>query len=483
MTKPLVNRRRFLQSTTLAAAAGAVAPLWIPSSRTLADEAKSPNARLRLGCIGTGDRWQAVGPNAMKFATCVAVCDVDAAHAAKGKEVGLKMNEMYGQKEAQIDVYEDYQKILERKDIDVVTIVTPDHWHSKIAIEAMQAGKDVYCEKPLTLTINEGKQIVKVLKETKRVFQVGTQQRTEMKQNFLKAIAMIRDGRIGTVKKVTCSIGGAPSSEAIPVVATPAGLNWDKWLGQAPLVDYRFKDTGSRYGNSRCHYEFRWWYEYSGGKMTDWGAHHVDIASWAIGMDQTGPTSVGGWGKHPVPYKDGVPTLDDRYNTATDFDVTVMCPNDVEMHIVNDLTDEQKMMVKLTRVKDGKEELADGNGILFEGTEGVFHVSRSQLRGPAFDALMDKPLPEGALEKVYGGKLPESHMANFIECVGTRALPISDVFSHHRAMTVCHLANIAIRLDRKINWDSTTEMITGDDAAAAWMGREQRKGYEINVSI
>ena len=214
VTQPLVNRRRFLQYTTLPAAAGAVAPLWIPSSRTLADEAKSPNARLRLGCIGTGDRWQAVGPNAMKFATCVAVCDVDAKHAARGKEVGLDQNEKASQK-AQIDVYEDYQKILERKDIDVVTIVTPDHWHSKIAIEAMQAGKDVYCEKPLTLTIDEGKQIVKVLKETKRVFQVGTQQRTEMGQNFLQAIALIRDGRIGTVKKVTCSIGGAPSSEAI----------------------------------------------------------------------------------------------------------------------------------------------------------------------------------------------------------------------------------------------------------------------------
>ncbi len=479
MTQPLVNRRRFLQTTTLAAAAGAVAPLWIPSSRTLADDAKSPNARLNLGCIGTGDRWKSVGPAAMKFATCVAVCDVDASHAAEGKEIGLKMNEMASQK-AEIDVYEDYQKILERKDIDVVTIVTPDHWHSKIAIEALRAGKDIYCEKPLTLTINEGKQIVKVLKETNRVFQVGTQQRSEMGQMFLRAIAMIRDGRIGTVKKVTCSIGGAPSCDAIPVAPAPTGLNWEKWLGQAPVVDYRMKEGGGKWGNSRCHYEFRWWYEYSGGKMTDWGAHHVDIASWAIGMDQTGPTSVGGWGKHPVELKDGVPTQDDRYNAATDFDVTVMCPNDVEMHIVNELSDDQKKLCGLVN-KEGKFE--GGNGILFEGTDGVFHVSRGKLSGQAFDALKDKPLPEDALSKVYGGKIPESHMANFFECIGTRALPISDVFSHHRAMTVCHLANIAIRLDRKLNWDSVAEMITGDDKAAAWMGREQRKGYEIDVAI
>ncbi len=478
MTPPLVNRRRFLQTTTLAAAAGAVAPLWIPSSRTLADDAKSPNARLKLGCIGTGDRWDADGPAAMKFATCVAVCDVDANHAEKGKKVADENNMKHGQK-ADVDVYEDYQKILERKDIDVVTIVTPDHWHSKIAIEALRAGKDIYCEKPLTLTINEGKQIVKVLKETKRVFQVGTQQRTEMGQLFLRAVAMIRDGRIGTVKKVTCSIGGAPSCDAIPLAPVPSGLNWEKWLGQAPVVDYRMKE-GGRWGNSRCHYEFRWWYEYSGGKMTDWGAHHVDIASWAIGMDQTGPTSVGGWGKHPVPLKDGMPTLDDRYNAATDFDVTVMCPNDVEMHIVNELSDDQKKLGGLVN-KEGK--LEGGNGILFEGTDGVFHVSRGKLSGPAFDALKDKPLPEDALSKVYGGKIPESHMANFFECIGTRALPISDVFTHHRAMTVCHLANIAIRLDRKINWDSKAEMITGDEAAAKWMGREQRKGYEIDVAI
>ncbi|MFN9294751.1 MAG: Gfo/Idh/MocA family oxidoreductase, partial [Planctomyces sp.] len=138
-------------------------------------------------------------------------------------------------------------------------IVTPDHWHSKIAIEALRAGKDVYCEKPLTLTIDEGKQIRKVLEETKRVFQVGTQQRSEMALRFLHAVAMVREGRIGELKTVTCAIGGAPSSGEIPVAEVPKELNWDMWLGQAPLTDYRFKATNGRYGNSRCHYEFRWW--------------------------------------------------------------------------------------------------------------------------------------------------------------------------------------------------------------------------------
>ena len=246
MSRTHSSRRQFLKNASTAAAAGAVMPYWFSTQRTLADDAaSSPNERLRLGCIGTGDRWKAVGPAAMQFATCLAVCDVDASHAEEGKRIAADRNGKAGYKGQHIDVYEDYQKILERDDIDVVTIVTPDHWHSKIAIEAMQAGKDVYCEKPLTLTINEGKQIIKVRKETGRVFQVGTQQRTEMGQRFVGAIAILRAGRIGELKKVVCDIGGAPTSGALPVVAPPSELNWDKWLGQAPYVDFRLKEAAT----------------------------------------------------------------------------------------------------------------------------------------------------------------------------------------------------------------------------------------------
>ena len=342
-----------------------------------------------------------------------------------------------------------------------MTIVTTDHWHSKIAIEAMQAGKDVYCEKPLTLTIEEGKLINKVQQETGRVFQVGTQQRTEMGQRFLQAIAMIRDGRIGDVERVTCNIGGAPVCDPIPVTDVPSGLNWDMWLGQAPMVDFRYKE-GGRWGNTRCHYEFRWWYEYSGGKLTDWGAHHVDIAQWAIGQNGPGqgvvsvePLMV----HHPVDFKDGMPVQDDRYNTADKFHIKCMFPGGVEMNIVSNSP--------------------DGNGILFEGTNGRFHVARSRTKGKPFEDLKDKPLPENAIAEVYGGKQPTNHMANFIECVKTRALPISDVHTHHRALTTCHLSNIAIRLGRALKWDAQNEQIIGDDVANAWQSRQQRKGYEI----
>jgi predicted dehydrogenase len=396
----------------------------------------------------------------MKFGDCVAVCDVDANHAGQARDRVKSIQSR------DVDVCEDYRKILDRKDVDVVTIVTPDHWHSKIAIEALQAGKDVYCEKPLTLTIHEGRQIIKVLEETKRVFQVGTQQRSEMGERFLQAIALIRDGRIGTVRKITCDIGGSTDSGHIPVAPVPKGLNWEMWLGQTPLVDYRVRPQDGRGAPpSRCHYEFRWWYEYSGGKMTDWGAHHVDIAQWAIGQngDGQGPVSVEGTAKHPVPFEKGYPTMDDRYNAATEFDVTVMFPNGVEMHIVD--------------------HSRDGNGILFEGTEGRFHVSRGDMKGKPIEDLATRPLPDGAVQAVYGGKEPGDHMRNFMDCVKSREVPVSDVWSHHRAMTTCHLANIAIRLGRRIEWDPVAQQVIGDPEAAQFQAREQRKGYEINVSV
>jgi len=459
------TRRSFLKTSVAAGAASAM-PYWFTSAQSTAFAYQSASERPVVGCIGTGSRWGAVGPQSFNFADCAAVCDVDSNHAGAAKERVAGIQKKAG-RDRKIDVYEDYRKVLDRKDIDIVTIVTPDHWHSKIAIEAMQAGKDIYCEKPLTLTINEGKQIIKVLNETKRVFQVGTQQRTDFGRRFLHAIAMIRDGRIGDVRKITCNIGPSTDSGAIPVADIPSGLNWDMWLGQCPVVEYRSKPDGSsnkRYPASRCHYEFRWWYEYSGGKMTDWGAHHVDIAQWAIeqnGPDQGVVSVEPVMHEHPVPFKNGMPLQDDRYNAATKFDVKCMFANGVEMHIVS--------------------HSSDGNGILFEGTRGRFHVGRGRTKGAPFEQLTDNPLPEDAIANVYGGKEPTSHMQNFMDCVKSREKPVSDVWTHHRAMTTCHLANISIRLDKTLEWDPKTEQITNDPSLNSWQAREQRKGYEINV--
>ena len=199
--------------------------------------------------------------------------------------------------------------------------------------------------------------------------------------------------------------------------------------------------------------------------MTDWGAHHVDIGMWGLGMDNSGPISVEGTANHPVPFKNGMPTISNRYNVATNFNVVAKFANGAEL-IIRD---------------DGE------NGCHFEGTEGNMFVSRSKLSGPAVDDLANNPLSESLLKELYKGKEPKgggnAHMENFFDCVRDRGLPVSDVYSHHRAMTTCHLANIAIRLGRKIEWDPQTEQIINDNDAAHWIGREQRKGYEINVSV
>jgi predicted dehydrogenase len=477
------NRRQFLQHGAGVVAASAVTPYLFTSTTA---RAQSANDKHVFGCIGTGSRWRAVVQGAMKHGDVVAVCDVDKEHLEQG-------NKLVGGK---AEMFEDYRKILDNKKIDVVTIVTTDHWHTKIAIEAMQAGKDVYCEKPLTLTIDEGKLINKVQKETKRVFQVGTQQRSEMSgkdetghvhaMQFLKAVALIQSGSVGKVKRIHCFIGGGPVSESIPKVEVPKRLNWDMWLGQAPKTDFRATmlpgGKDHPFGKTRVHYEFRWWYEYSGGKLTDWGAHHVDIATWMIGMDAEGmgPISVEPiHATHPVKLDaKGMPTADDMYNVATTFAIKATFPNGVEMIIC----DSPKSAKDLKMIDGNGKEFNDNNGIYVEGDKGTLFVSRGRLYGTGVAALKEKPLDDAVLSKLYKGKKPGSgHMTNFIDCVRDRGTPASDVHTHHRAMTTCHLSNIAIRLNRTLKWDAVKEEIVGDADANAMQKREQRKGYEIKA--
>lgn len=461
------NRRQFLQQSAGVVAASLATPYFTSSS--FAADAPKNSDRHVIGCIGTGDRWKAVVRGALQHGDVVAVCDVDKNHLEEG-------NKIVGGK---AEMFEDYRRVLDNKKIDVVTIVTTDHWHTKIAIDAMKAGKDVYCEKPLTLTIDEGKLINKVQKETGRVFQVGTQQRSEMSgkdetgfthpTQFLKAVGLVQSGAIGKIKKVYCFIGGVHASGSIPTAAVPEGLNWDMWLGQAPKEEFRYSAGSTKWGNSRCHYQFRWWYEYSGGKLTDWGAHHVDIATWAIGMDKSGPTEIiPVMAKHPVPLKNGMPTQNDAYNVATEFEIHALFPGDIEMVIRN-------------APDPNGPKVPEANGIYFEGDKGTLFVSRSKLIGAAAVALKEKPLSDELIKKLYKGKTPGNHMANFIQCVRDRGEPVSDVHTHNRAMTTCHLSNIAIRLDRKLKWDAVKEEIVGDSDANGWLKREQRKGYEINA--
>jgi len=449
------TRRRFLQGVVATGAVGAVFPV---TSRAFAQQ--SPNERPVFATIGLRNQGWTITNKSFKFADFAALADVDANVLGDNVE---KTEKKQGKKP---DAYKDYRKVLDRKDIDAVMIATPDHWHTKIAIEAMLAGKDVYCEKPLTLTIDEGKLIEQVVKQTGRVFQVGTMQRTESDQRFLKAIALIRAGRIGTVKKVTCGINGMIASPKIPVTEVPSGMDWDLWLGPAPEVAYRaLPEMREGYGGgvplySNCHYSFRNWHEYSGGKLTDWGAHHVDIACWALGASDTGPSKITPLSYNlPVEYKDGHPVVDDQYNAATNFNIRVDMPNGVEMIITSE----------------------GDNGILFEGTKGRFFVNRGRLAGKPVEDLESNPLPEGAVEEVYGGEVSANHTANFIEGMRSREQPISDVWSHNRMLEICHLSNIAMRLGRELPWDPVKREVIGDTQANTFLSRENRKGYEINM--
>lgn len=448
------TRRRFLQGVAAAGTFG------ILTTEGRAAGYTSPNARPVFATIGLRNQGWAITSKSFRFADFAALADVDENVLGANVEKTKK-----AQKKAP-DAYADYRKVLDRKDIDAVMIATPDHWHTKIAVEAMLAGKDVYCEKPLTLTIAEGKLIEKVVKQTGRVFQVGTMQRTESGQRFLQAVALVKAGRIGTVKRVTCGINGMNPSEQIPVVDVPDGLDWDTWLGPAPKVPYRaLPEIRKGYGGgvplySNCHYAFRNWHEYSGGKLTDWGAHHVDIACWALGASETGPSAITPLEfTLPVEYKDGHPVVDDRYNAATKFRIRADMPNDVEMIITSE----------------------GDNGILFEGTKGRFFVNRGRISGRPVEDLKKNPLPEGAVEDVYGGKVSANHTANFIEGMNARTQPISDVWTHNRMLEICHLSNIAMRLNRPLKWDPEKREIIGDAQANSFLSRENRKGFEIDM--
>jgi len=448
------TRRQFLKASAGISAAGIIAPYIPTSSRA---KARSANDGLGVLAIGVRGRGGGIGRAAGKYGRVVACCDVDTASIDKFLE------ELVKQQQSKPDIYKDYRKALERKDVDIVTIGTPDHWHTAILIAAMKAGKDVYCEKPMTLTIDEGKKICKAAEQTGRVVQVGTQQRTEYKQMFLKAVAIARSGRLGQKLTATCAIGGGPTGGPFPVTEPPQTLDWDFWLGQAPKVPY---------SEQRCHGKFRYWLEYSGGKMTDWGAHHVDIAQWAIGAENTGPIEIEGQGQFPqgrqmtlamITRKEAPTDIPNGYNTATKFSVTLDFANG------NTIV-----------VRDGP-----GNGILLQGEKGRIYVSRRELTGLPIEEIEASEKQTSWLHnqviELYNGRQPSTHMENFIQSVRRRSESISDVFTHHRAVSSCHMCNIALLLNRKLRWDPEAEDFISDPKASAMLSRPQRKPYTIDT--
>jgi len=399
----------------------------------------SRNRMERLAIGGIGLRYQgSVDLHiARSFGDVVAVCDVD-------KNVRDQAKASFG---SHPKSFENYKDLIAMNNVDAVIIATPDHWHVKIAADALRAGKHVYVEKPITLTVAEGKFLREVVRETGKVLQVGSWQRSDSR--FRLAVEMVRAGRIGKLQKVDVVLGKNKIGGPFKPTRPPKNFNWNLWQGQTPNVPYV---------EERSHYTFRWWLEYSGGQMTDWGCHHIDIAQWAINEYPTKIEAEGNW-----PAKQN-----HAYNVPVDFTVHYEYPNGIKMS-----------------VKD-----TGRNGIMFTGSEGRVFVNRGSLSGKPVEDLKNNPLvrrnfklyPFDNLERPErAGKLVSivNHMGNFVDCIQANEEPISDFESQHRSATTCHLGNISLQLGRKLKWDAKGEKFVGDKAADDLLQREQRKAFEV----
>ena len=457
-----LSRRQFLKAgAALTASAFAAPALYL--------KAQTPSNRVRVGFVGTGQqgRWNCI--DFINVSDLVAICDLDEAY---GIAPAMKIARIADQKP---DIYSDYRRVLDRKDIDIVGIATPDHWHTKIIVESLMADKHVFCEKPLTLTVEEGTLIRNANKKHNKVIQVGTQQRA-MKV-FQTAVLIVQKGYLGEIKRAVCHIdGGDVSDGPVPKADVPATLDWNTWLGQAAYRDYlATKELTPRANfiypkNTNGHHQFRWWFDFAGGKFTDWGAHHVGIALWALkqGNPGQGPEKfIPVIAEHPVPMENGYPMVHDQYQTATRFQVDCPMPGGTLLQVVS--------------------HSEHGNGIFFEGTKGNMHVNRSRIKGNVYEneKVQDTFTEEDYASLSYGKKLNwelvggSFHKQNMIDCIKEGGLPVSDINTDVQQINLCHLACIATRLKRELVWNAKMETFVNDDAANTFLAREQRKGFEI----
>jgi predicted dehydrogenase len=437
------TRRSFLKSTTLTAAAMGL-PQWFVEQTTCLAAAEavstSPNERPGIALIGCGGQGRGIAQMGALFGRVVAVCDADEGHAAAAAA-------QFGGAAK----YRDFRKLLERSDVDVIFNATPDHWHTLINLAAMKAGKDVYCEKPLTLTIDEGKRLVTLSRQTKRILQTGSQQRSDGK--FLLACELIRNGRLGKLQRIIVGLPRGPREGPFAPAPVPPALDWDYWQGQTPSVPYV---------PQRCHGSFRFWYEYSGGLMTDWGAHHMDIAQWANDTERSGPVEIEG--------KSLSEMIPDGFTTAAQFRVEYRYANGVQLIATSE---------------------AGYNGVRFEGTDGWLYVTRGDLQASK-DELIEEPLPASATklyrtrgEVLKNGEISwhksDNHVRNLFDCIRSRQPAICEAEIGHRSASVCHLGVISLRLGRKLKWDPSGEKFVDDKEADQWLAREQRKPWSYDT--
>ena len=412
-----IHRRRFLKRALAAGAASAAAPLVIPSR---ARAAPGPNERIGVGYIGLGARGNHILHHLPEDAQIVALCDVDARRVAAAA------------RDRPCATYGDYRKLLENKDVDAVVITTPDHWHALQSIAACEAGKDVFCDKPLSLTVAEGRKMVEAARRHKTVFQVGPQQRSI--PAAIRACEFVRSGGLGKLKEVHVTNNRTSRDCDLPGEPVPEGLDWEMWLGPASRRPFHSKIyNGSRQRDWMGWMAFRPW---SGGMMTSWGAHGMDLMQWGLGMDQSGPSQV-------KPLSEGL-TCQLEYTY----------PGGV--------------VVKLDEAPQG--------GAIFVGTKGKVTVACGV-------ATYDPPeLAKGAPPnepKLFPGTTAPIHTRQWLACIRTRKGLTCDVEIGHRTATACHVGNIARWLGRVVRWDPAGEQFPGDDEANALLSRPMRDPWRL----
>jgi len=414
------TRRGFLQQSSTWAATGIGLPYFVPSSALAAPGRSGANDRIGVGFIGVGGRARQLIDHLPDEGQIVAICDVYRKRA----------EETNAEKKANWPIYADYHELLERPDVDAVVVATPDHGRVLPCIHACQAGKDIYAEKPLTLTIAEGRVLVNAVRKNNRVFQVGSQQRSMEMNRF--ACELVRTGGIGKLKVVKgVCYSGPKRYEGLPEEPVPEADNWDAWQAQTEVRPFN------------NHLQFGWmqWRSYSGGEMTNWGAHGVDQIQWALGMSQSGPieiwpTSPGRNGKVRMKYKSGV-----------------------EVHY----------------------ELEQGphGGGIFVGEDCKIEINRNKFTTNPKGFVQNPPDPATAQLWEGPGWIARPHMQNWLDCIKTRERPNADVEIGHRSITVCHLANIARELGRRLRWNPEREEFLDDDQAGSMLDRPKRIGYEL----
>jgi len=430
-TPRTITRRRLLASAFATAALG---PTFLRA------QSQPANSRLNIAFIGYGKRAYQVMGQALSHQDLriVAVCEVEGTRLAKAKEVvetryaeDTKSGTYKG-----CSTYVDYREMLERDDLDAVVIMTPDHLHTHQCLAAARRKLDIYCEKPLTRTIEEGRMLVNAVKENDIVFQTGSQQRCEFGGRFRTAVEMIHAGRIGDIKTIRIGVGEPSVPCNLPDQPTPDNVHWDLWLGPAPLRAYHEELCPKGLHN---HFPaFRKYEEYAGGGLADMGAHHFDIAQWAMDMDTSGPVSI-------EPPANGITGLKFTY------------ANGVEMFH------------------------GGPSGCTFVGTKGTLSVDRNRLESDPPEIVTT---PLAGIDGGTGSTptpWPKNHLRNWLDCLRTREEPICSAETGHRTASICHLANIGYKLRRKLTWDPAKESFTDDAEANALTSRKPRDGWAYDA--